>query len=89
MQEDLKVKSLIQMPFGLFALNFTLMLAILIERLNPEFGEGLRTEYEDIDHFLTLISSKTSKSYDFGRNWGQIMIDIFIFSWPIFSKLWI
>ena len=46
---------------GQFALNLTLVLAILMERLNPEFGDDWQTENEDIDHYLTLISSKIVK----------------------------
>ena len=44
--------------FGPFALKFTLVLATLMERLNPEFDEDWPTEYEEIDHYLTPISSK-------------------------------
>ena len=36
--------------FGPFVLKFTLVLAVLKERLNPEFGEDWLTEYEEIDH---------------------------------------
>ena len=68
------------------AMKFTLVLPILKERLDPKFGEDWTTEYEDID---PRICQKSSKSFDFGRNWGQIMIDFFIFSRPIFTKLWI
>ena len=34
---------------SLNAMNFTLVLPILKERLDPKFGEDWTTEYEDID----------------------------------------
>ena len=45
--------------FGPFVLKFTLVLAVLKERLNPEFGEDWLTEYEEIDHYLIQLSSKS------------------------------
>ena len=65
-------------------MKFTLVLPILKERLDPKFGEDWTTECEDID---PRIRQKLSKSFDFGRNWGQMMIHIFIVSWSIFTKL--
>ena len=53
------------LSLGPLALKFTLVLAILFERLNPEFFEDRLTEYEEIDHCLT---PKLSKSYNFERN---------------------
>ena len=44
--------------FSPFALKFTVLLATLMERLNLEYGEDWPTEYEEIDHYLTPISSK-------------------------------
>ena len=41
--------------------KITLVLAALMERLNPEFCEDWQTKYENIDHYLTLISSKIVK----------------------------
>jgi hypothetical protein len=35
------------------------VLAILKERLNPEFGEDWLTEFEENGHYLTPISSKS------------------------------
>ena len=72
--------------FGPFALKFTLVLATLMERLNPEFGEDWLTEYEEID---PRNRPKSSKSCDFGRNWPHIILDFFIFCRSIFTKLWI
>ena len=58
--------------FGPFALKFTLVLATLMERLNPEFGEDWPTEYEEIDHYMSPISSKSQHLDDFGRFLGSI-----------------
>ena len=65
-------------------MKFTLVLPILKERLDPKFGEDLTTEYEDID---PRICQKLSKYVEFGRNWGQMTIHIFIVSWSIFTEL--
>ena len=57
--------------FGPFALKFTLVLATLMERLNPEFGEDWPTEYEEIDHYLTPISSKIVRFWQFWTKLGS------------------
>ena len=49
----MKIKHAAKRPF---ALKFTLELAI--EILNPDFDEDWQTEYKDVDHNLTLISTK-------------------------------
>ena len=41
-----------------FALKFTVVLAILKERLNPEFGDDWLTKYEENGLYLTIISSQ-------------------------------
>ena len=63
--------------FRPFLLNLTLVLAILVEISNPEFGKDWLSEYEEID---PRNRPKSSKSCYFGRNWAHIMIDFFIFS---------
>ncbi len=47
------------------------MLAILMKRLNPEFNEDWLSENEDIDHYLTLISSKIVKILRFWTKLGS------------------
>ena len=60
------------------------MLPILKERLGPNFVGNWKTEYEDID---PRTCQKSSKSFDFGRNWGQMTVHFFIVSWSIFTTL--
>ena len=80
----IKIKHSDFFSFGPFVLKLTLVLAILMKGLNLEYGENYPAEYEDID----LQFLKSSKSYNFGRNRGHIMVDFFfMFSWPIFNKL--
>ena len=57
--------------FGPFALKFTLVLATLMERLNPEFGEDWPTVYEDIYHYLILILFKIVKILRFWIKLGS------------------
>ena len=45
--------------------------AIIMERSNPEFGEDWSTENEEIDHYLTLISSKTVEILRFWTKLGS------------------
>ena len=66
------------------AMKFTLVLPILKERLDPKFGEDWTTEYEDID---PRSCQKSSKTVDFGQNWSQMMVHIFIVSGSIFTKV--
>ena len=42
-----------------------------MERLDPKFGEDWPTENEDIDHYLTLISSKIVKILRFWTKFGS------------------
>ena len=51
-------------------MKFTLVLAMLIKRLNPEFGEDWLTEYKD--YYLALISFNFDLTLQF---WTEMSSD--------------